>query len=206
MIKKKEYLMIKKKEIKESPKLFGPRNDGYHNACVNYMNDPWYLYAMGYKAAADILINNIKDTQTHQDMLLYPIVYLYRQYIELMLKIFIRDSQRLLDKSFKTKPSHGLKKLWEKARPLIEEIYHEEDITPLLEAELVIIEFESMDPYATAFRYPEDNNGKKSLPDIKLINIAQFEERLENLIDLLEGVTAGVSEYLSNKLDMNEYY
>ena len=66
--------------------LFSPDTDWKNNACLNWCHDPMHLYISGYKDAADILANRVIESGNNQDSLVYPIAFLYRQYIELQLK------------------------------------------------------------------------------------------------------------------------
>ncbi|HMK50182.1 MAG TPA: hypothetical protein VK435_09020, partial [Thermodesulfovibrionales bacterium] len=73
-------------------KLFQSADDWWHNACLNYMHDSWPAYIIGYKKAADILVRHIKQKRRSQDTLVYPIIFLYRQYLELAIKNLILKS------------------------------------------------------------------------------------------------------------------
>ena len=161
---------------------------------------------MGYKEAADILVENIKVTQSHQDMLVYPIIFLYRQYLELRLKIIIRDSKILLDDKVHIQNTHDLNNLWGDTKKFIRIIFKGEDIRPLNVVGKIIVKFNSIDPESKAFRYPVDENGVKFLSDIKHINIVQFQEMFGEVVGLLEGVTCAVAEYISYKAEMNQNY
>src|SRR4030042_2814002 len=76
-------------------KLFTTAEDWWNNACLNFIHNGWSIYAIGYKDAADILVSHIEEKRRYQDTLVYPIVFLYRQYLELALKDIIRKGQRL---------------------------------------------------------------------------------------------------------------
>ena len=73
---------------KEDGKLSISNDVWWHNACLNFasMNNKWNLYAEGYKQAGDLLVKHVMDTQSEQDILVYPIFFLYRHYIELRSK------------------------------------------------------------------------------------------------------------------------
>ena len=61
--------------------------DWQSNACLNYMgSDDRYAYSEGYLRAARYLIEWILATASDQDILVYPIIFLYRHHIELVLK------------------------------------------------------------------------------------------------------------------------
>ena len=77
--------------------IFTSDVDWRFNACLNWTNDTLELYVIGYKEAADKLVENIMDTPRYQDTLVFPICFLYRQYIELRLKELIKSGRCLLD-------------------------------------------------------------------------------------------------------------
>ncbi|HHS8916416.1 TPA: hypothetical protein ACTVMT_005267, partial [Escherichia coli] len=46
-------------------------------------------YTEGYRRAADILINHIDESGRDQDFLVYPVLFLYRHHLELLIKQII---------------------------------------------------------------------------------------------------------------------
>ena len=136
------------------------------NACVNYLHNPLILYIEGYKKAADKLIQEVKKESIYLDILVYPILFLYRQYIELQLKHLIQESKTLLEKKKgnSSLTHHNLLDLWNSVnshmRDIIEEYnYNEikeyitkEDIKKINE---IIREFDKIDPNSFSFRYPK---------------------------------------------------
>ena len=77
--------------------LFTSAQDVYNNACVNWFHDPLELYATAYKEAAEKLVKDVITSRRQRDTLVYPIVFLYRHYIELRLKEIIRAGRKFLD-------------------------------------------------------------------------------------------------------------
>ena len=55
----------------------------FRNAVLS--NTSWVIYAEGFKRAAEILISNIKTT-FEMNTVIFPILALFRQYVELTLK------------------------------------------------------------------------------------------------------------------------
>ena len=56
-------------------------------------------------------------------MLIYPIVFLYRQYLELRLKEIINEERKLLKKSEYGYPEHHkLDKLWPTAKGIVRQV------------------------------------------------------------------------------------
>ncbi len=70
-------------------KLFVEGDDWYYVACLNDKRDNLGLYIVGYKEAGDILVKNIIESRSHHDSLVFPIVFMYRHYLELRLKQLI---------------------------------------------------------------------------------------------------------------------
>jgi hypothetical protein len=62
------------------------------NACLNWGGG--LVYALGYRTAADALIERVAGMD--QDALVYPIVFCYRQYLELLLKSRHRRGSEVL--------------------------------------------------------------------------------------------------------------
>src|SRR6478609_5485267 len=95
--------------------------DWQNNACTNKPSS--YSYAEGYKIAAQRLIKHVVETGEDQDFLVYPIIFLYRHHIELLLKSILEQLPYLLDKKLKTNHcSHNLAELWNDLKSLIGEV------------------------------------------------------------------------------------
>ena len=71
--------MSDENEILELKPIFTSDVDWQCNACLNWSNDALELYVIGYKEAADKLVEYIIETAQHQDSLVFPVCFLYRQ-------------------------------------------------------------------------------------------------------------------------------
>jgi hypothetical protein len=180
-------------------KTFSAREDWWHNACLNFSHDARYLYADGYKRAAELVCEHACTDRGELDVLVYPVVFLYRHYIELTLKMLLEDASELTDAPQKPKPSHKLPGLWAQVESLLAQAFPEPENAPPPCLKEVIQAFAELDPGATAFRYPTTREGDQSLDGISYINLAQFQEQLRPAIEFLEGAGAGVSHYLDEK-------
>ena len=187
-------------------KLFQSGDDWWHNACLNYMHDGWPAYVIGYKKAADILVTYIKKERRSQDTLVFPILFLYRQYLELSIKNLIQKGRQLQDISEPTPGGHRIHDLWKVCEKLLNEIAPGDSTAEIKQINRLILEFCAVDPRGTAFRYPEDNNGNPSLPDITHINIRNVYDVIEKISVILEGADMQISEYLSFKDEMRREY
>src|SRR5260221_14356632 len=84
--------------------------------------DPdWIIsYVLSFKNAANALVAQAEERSVSPDSAGYAIFYLYRHYLELMLKGLIRIGSSLESRQSDFQPSHKLKDIWTLGRPLIE--------------------------------------------------------------------------------------
>ena len=184
---------------KKEKQLIRSDFDPWFNVCLNYTHDQLALYVSGYRRAAEILNKHVLESRVAGlDTLVYPIIFLYRQYIELQLKSLIKDGGILLDSPEYVPKTHDIKKLWRQCRKILEKVY-EEDSESLDEIEEIIYQLSDIDPYSQAFRYPVDKEGKNLLPGISHINLKNIYEIMKKICSLLDGAETGISEYLANK-------
>ena len=125
------------------------------NAVLNMMNDnSWCIYTAGFKRSVEILLENVKSTY-EVNTVIFPILFLYRHYVELSLKEVIGYG-RYLDGNSKTPTGgHNLEILWKEARAYIEshisEMTNAEELNRI---EILINEIHSIDPSSEGSRYP----------------------------------------------------
>ncbi|HKS36938.1 MAG TPA: hypothetical protein VJW76_07105, partial [Verrucomicrobiae bacterium] len=103
--------------------LFKEDSDWWHNARLSFGGKGWDSYAAGYKEAADSLARRFIKKWQGNDMLTYPMVFLYRHYLELRLKQVIILGQQLLDEPIAIQQevleNHRLKDLWRHCRNIL---------------------------------------------------------------------------------------
>ncbi len=187
----------------KSDHLFQSGSDWWHNACLNYGSDDWELYIGGYKRAGDVLVGYIKETYSDQDVLVFPIVFVYRQYLELRLKKLIKDCKRLFDEQPDFPQVHDLNKLWTDCKRLLQKLKPQIEPRDIEAVDEGIRQFCELDPSSESFRYPSKKSGDKSLPpDLKYINVRNLAEVMEKLGNFFEAGAMMVSVYLDYKNDM----
>ncbi len=190
----------RKKEV-----LFGSGQDSHRNACIAQWDADW-TYSRGFRRAAERLAEHVCDTDTDQDVLIYPIVYLYRHHVELVFKAIIKSASGLLDRELteqdlKILGRHGLWELWQTARPLLNPVCDRADNPPFPVADLegvdsYIRQIHEHDPDGLRFRYgtlkakgASQSGFRSSLnPRLKLVNVRVFAAAMEKLADYLEGI------------------
>lgn len=187
-----------------SDRLFVSASDWRNNARLDWSWDKWSAYAEGYKEAAGILVKQIEACARGavQDTLVYPIVFLYRQYIELAIKALLKDARRLQDIEKEFPTHHRIYELWLDCRGLLKDICPGDSEKELDQITRLIKEFSSIDPDSFAFRYPEDKKGKPSIDGLTHINLRVLRETMEGISNLLSGAHDQISDYLAYKADM----
>jgi hypothetical protein len=180
--------------------LFGPGQEPWANACVNYISDPWNLYATGYKEAADILSERVLNSRQLTDALVYPIIFLYRHYLELRLKELINSGQALLGQTPDLKHVHNLGSLWSICRRIFEQVWPGSPVDDLNKIEECVKQLATIDPQSMSFRYPVTKDGVATLPpSLKHIDIRTIHEELNDVADSLDAASLGISAYLQEK-------
>lgn len=187
------------------PRLcFGPGEDWRLDA-----NVPWvqaqkdiYPYAEGYRRAAVVLLDSMPEIEQNPDFLLWPLAFLWRHHIELMLKDIIGKGRLLEHQDAGFPEHHRLVDLWREAKAHIARC-GSDDAPELVHVETAIVEFQRVDPGATGFRYPfARKDGGPSLPDApECINLRALQTTMEGLANFFDCVCAE----LEMRLDlMNE--
>ena len=183
-------------------KLFSTAEDYWNNACLNLLPDGWALYVTGYKDAADILVSEVEAHGHYHDTLVYPIIFLYRQYLELAIKDLIRQARKLQDVHEPFPKTHRIDELWNICSALLQKISPGDSETEQKNIGRLIDEFCDIDPTSMAFRYPEDREGSPSLPGIAHINLRNVKEVMAKIAIILDGADAQIDHYLSIKADI----
>ena len=195
-------------------KLFSSGDDWRLNAKIAANDKDWRKYASAYELAVETLCERILTNPSGIDLLIYPIGFLFRHYIELSLKEIILTGSYLLERDCGEGLGHSLEIRWTAVRKILEEVWPDGDNTDLDGLEACIKEYMEIDPNSQSFRYPADTKGNPTLEKVKTINIGEFVRVTKKITILLNGASIGLSVYLSDKMDyesemkrqMGEYY
>jgi len=169
----------------------------------------YVLYTDGYKTAADELVQRLLASETvgRRDTHIFPILFLYRQFIELELKwIFLVYSDA--DASAKKKlirgeRAHDLINLWEKAKPIVlESATLQEDVAIV---EDYIMQFNELDKSSSSFRYPINKNLEQILDNQQRINLPNLRQRMDELYHFFTGLDVMLSNIRDYRQDMEKY-
>jgi len=182
--------------------LFIQGEDWHNNAMLGWTHFPWDMYAAGYKDAADALVGALAERKASLDSVVYPLVFLYRQGLELQLKLILPLARRLAGNDAIKDLDHRLMPLWSELRRLLGQINPSEEDKELPAIEEFIQQLDTVDPRSFAFRYPTDKKGEVLLPTIQHINVRHLSEIMGSVFMLLGGIYSCLGEWEQN----NNYY
>lgn len=175
-----------------------------------------YLYEEGYKRAADLLVGALQGGP-QRDELLYPVAFLYRQYLELKLKSLLKSIPWEPGSEASLKPKldeHRLMPLWTTVRDsVLPAVWPEANLKKVEAVESCIAEFDGQDPGSIAFRYSEekyekDKNSKQTLQNLESVDISNLKDvmaRLANFLDCIDEAIGRFIEYRSDLVDNVDY-
>lgn len=153
------------------------------------LGQAWYDYTTGYKEAADLLVAHVQATGRRAEKLGYPILFLYRQHLELVVKSLIRVCSNALGRDQDFPKHHDLDQLWRTCAGLLREISPHASVDEVQETTRLFRELSAVDPGADAFRFPEDKRGNVSLIshlDVDLSAVRDIVERMSFFLDCID--------------------
>lgn len=150
----------------------------------------------GYKQAADLMIAASVDDRPMRDVLVFPIIFNYRQFLELALKYQIATYGPTvgIEPVWNT---HFLDRLWGRFLEMLERYGTEDPDEADPAVGEIVLEFAKIDPDSYSYRYPVDRRGNP-------IPVAYTDLHLPTLADVMEGVAGyftGCDGFLSDRRD-----
>ena len=153
-----------------------------------------HMMTAGYRRAADALVDQAAGWQYDRDSLVWPIVFLYRQYLELALKVAIADFGR----SASIEPnwrSHDLKFLWSQFKKITHYWGIEKNDKMNSTVGKVIAEFSNVDPESMSFRYPVTHEGDPiDLAGHERLDLIRIKDVMRGVANLLDSTTGWISD------------
>lgn len=156
----------------------------------------WHCYAHGYKEAAERLYESWLSIS--DDNLIFPLVFLYRHYVELRLKELLQSSEQLLGLPQGWQSDHDIAKLWSHLESYLVEIFPDESEIDLQNSARLLRELAEGDPFSFHFRYPESKKGKEHLKDLERLDVVSFVDAIRKLSAFLDGASMAISVYQDN--------
>ena len=165
--------------------LFQP---GVDESCVAIVYPSNDIRALGFKMAADKLVDIAMKEPDYTDYLVYSVGYLYRMYIELRLKDIIEIVKQV------SKTGHNLEELWKEAKPMMESSSQWFDDQELEAIEEKVREFSKIDPFSDAWRYSRNMKREPTLKDIRNVDLRHLKQVIDSISTALDGSYTAVLE------------
>lgn len=172
-------------------KLFKEANTDYRfNAMIQSGMNKFVLFSEAYKLSAKKLFEQLDGSATNANFIVYPLIFVNRQFLELRLKEIISGLNFVIDHKFEFPNGHDLLFLWNRYLNLVTKVgpnqAPEKDV--LINTENLIKEFNDIDPRSFSFRYPVDTTTDRkpslTITNIDLENFQLTMEKLYNVLDI----------------------
>jgi hypothetical protein len=170
----------------EYESIFSKGTSWHTNACLNFQSDMSHGYIYGYKKAADILSKRISTDHSEVDYLVYPIIFLYRHHIELLLKNLLKLNIQLHNSEETVPTNHNIKDLWPRVKGYYRKINKRKNESKINYINNIINELCQIDPESMSFRYNEDKKGNLPNESLRSIDIKVFSQVIGKVSDTLE--------------------
>ncbi len=174
----------------------------FYTAFLSWPDRTWRTYAMGFKEAADVLVDQVVTIPA--DFLILPIGFLYRHYVELQLKMIAAYAHHLLDEPAIIPRKHDLTVLWSKAREVCERAQLGDTADWFERIDSFVSHFNKLDSRGQAFRYPTDSSGAPTLREYDTIDIRDLAAAAKEGADLLDGLLEVIGQCLDGKYEMRK--
>ncbi|MCB9623149.1 MAG: hypothetical protein R3B99_20200 [Polyangiales bacterium] len=161
----------------------------------------WNSITDAYEGCATELIRSVESGQLMPDFAFFPLVHLWRHYLELALKSIIATGKVLEGEEAKFPHGHNLMKLWEGARRVLEK--HEVSIKELDNVAPLLEQLSQIDPTHTGFRYAFRQDGKT--PGLEGIPMGFNLVGLHNAMKSAARFFGGCAGHLEHIQDCQQY-
>lgn len=153
---------------------------GYSSVTIpeNELPRAWMM-VRGYLESADHLVDIALNARHERESLIFPILFLYRHYIEIHLKYFISTygHHAGVEPDWRT---HDLPCLWSKFQKILDEFGADDGADSSVK--YVVTQFSKVDPKSFSYRYPCDKQGRT-------IPVARNNLDLETIRDVMTAIS-----------------
>ena len=174
--------------------LFVQGDDRNNMSMLGWAPFPMDLYASGYKEAADVLVRALVAREASLDSVVYPLVFMYRQGLELQLELMLKEARHLAEEPAASDTDHKLMPLWRELRQLVEQLDPRPGDKELPAIEEFIRKLDGVDPLSFSFRYPTDKKGGGTLPNLRHVNVRHLAEIMDSVFLMLSGISSALGE------------
>ncbi len=183
-------------------KLLSRSDDWHHNVYLHAGS--WDAYAESYKRAADQLVQDVVEgrlVRSEADFVALPVIFLYRQSLELRLKELATEYGGVPVSQVNT---HTLSTVWRHVRPLLEAHFGASEYDDIIENR--VKEWDDLDPGSYAFRYPVKKSGEPFRSTNENVDLRQLQEIMAGIASYLDGASTGLYEHRQAQSEYYQYY
>lgn len=192
-----------------APKFLKFATDGIGNCYLweSITSDGFHKQVVGYSEAAQFLFCKCDNISNEQKT--YPLVFLYRNLIELSLKrMFYKNVEHGVLKYNKIRSHILYKDLWKNVKPMIEYYAGErEDVSLIDVVGKQLEDLSGIDKEGDMFRYPTsfslEYKFNKEIVDLK--NICKYMQTIFNFLDGCDCQLSEISDYELERKHYNDY-
>jgi hypothetical protein len=201
---------VKPKKTKKTPDLGSPprwrRGDVNLSSGWRRPQEEFGAYGDAFRRAGKELTQSLNNNPAYHPLDVCPIVFLYRQAVELYAKAILRVGQHLFDLDSKTlsfnEPilvQHRLSPFLAPLRELYDELGWSNAYQDCAD---FVGDLEAVDPISFAFRYPVDKANNSALPEDLVFNVVDFATRAERVLDVMYEVLHGIEHRIDDAHEM----
>lgn len=177
-----------------------------------FFKSKYYEYEIAYKQAGDVLVEQaLEDSSLFLCVSVYPISFLYRQFLELYIKDILLRFDKNFDGNNKPYSAHDVYPLWHKLLDLVrlnindfpKQLLNMDFVDILCSTDAYFAEISVLDNGSMSFRYPDNKTHTKNFFNTEIpIDIRNLKERIDELANIL----CLIDETLTNIQTMEEYF
>ena len=172
-------------------------------AIATFRGERLYRMKKAFKKAADLLVDHTEENVHERDNMVWPIVFCYRQYIELALKDVIakyghRINDQVISPNWNT---HDLKELWTSYKKIANSSMCDEaadDLPEIVSVEGCIEELAVIDAGSYNFRYPTDKKGQQINFPFNSIDLYHLRNVMEGIHCFLDASESTLDAYFNH--------
>jgi hypothetical protein len=181
--------------LEPGERLFIDTGDYREMAMIDYSLTE-VRYIVSYREAGEVLAAHVTQGGM-SDLLVFPILFAYRHWLELQLKSLITLGQHWRGENIEPTHGHKLASLWPQARAAIEAAFPD-DPADLDTVGSIVGELVGVDPDSMSFRYARDRKGQVNLPaGLERVNVGHIATVMLQVGILLDGAADGMAEMLA---------
>lgn len=188
---------------KKEDQLFIEEKSPAGGAWLKNPTNKFFLYSEGYKEAGNELFKFCIKGTLYRNLLIYPLIFVYRQFLELRLKELIIMGYDYIPEAKDFPDEHNLDNLWKLYRHDILSKIESIDKDILDNVENVILQFHNEDPKSMSFRYPVTKAPNRQETITRdTIDLVNFKEVMDKLIYFLDYQWEMISHYKDLKAEL----